>query len=150
MSIVVVTEEGGLVGNHTCSPAPCRLQRNEGHVRLEVLLAPPAGRRGLKQKVRVRTAGEVGRAVSISWVDVLRAGRGHLQVDHLPGVLQGRHGVFVQDVLQRVVVHLPGQRSGECRTLWTNTMNIQILLFLQPVFCPRSGAVHRGAPLRPR
>ena len=56
----------------------------------------------------VRTAGQVGGAVSISRVDVLRGGCGHLQVDHLPCVLQGRHSVFMQDVLQGHVVHLRG------------------------------------------
>lgn len=61
----------------------------------------------------VRTAGEVGGAVSISRVDILRDGGCHLQVDHLPSVLQGRHSVFMQDVLQRHVVHLPGQTPGE-------------------------------------
>lgn len=58
----------------------------------------------------VRTAGEVGGAVSISGVDILRVGRGHLQVDHLPSVLQGRHGVFMEHVLQRHMVHLPGSK----------------------------------------
>lgn len=59
----------------------------------------------------VRTAGQVGGAVSISRVDVLRGRCGHLQVDHLPCVLQGRHSVFMQDILQGHMVHLRGGRS---------------------------------------
>lgn len=41
-------------------------------------------------------------------VDVLGGGRGHLQVDHLPRVFQGRHSIFMENVLQRHVVDLSG------------------------------------------
>lgn len=57
---------------------------------------------------RIRTAGQVRWAVSVHVVDVLGGGRGHLQVDHLPCVFQDRHSVFMENVLQRHVVHLWG------------------------------------------
>lgn len=64
----------------------------------------------------VRTVGQVGGAVSIRRVDVLRGGCGHLQVDHLPCVLQGRHSVLMQDILKRHMVYLPGSKVGQTGT----------------------------------
>lgn len=62
--------------------------------------------RSVSGLTRIRTARQVGRAVPVYVVDVLGRGRSHLQVDHLPCVFQGRHSIFVEDVLQGHVVHL--------------------------------------------
>lgn len=55
-----------------------------------------------------RTARQVRWAVSIYVVAELGGGCSHLQVDHLPGVFQGRNSIFMENILQRHVVHLQG------------------------------------------
>lgn len=55
-----------------------------------------------------RTACQVRWAVSIYMVAELGGGCSHLQVDHLPGVFQGRNSIFMENILQRHVVHLQG------------------------------------------
>lgn len=86
---------------------PLSLHLNKGYALLP-FQKPGAGASAQGQGKWVRTAGIVRGCIHV--VEVKAAWLGHLQIDHIRGVLQRGHSFLMPHILQIGVVHLEEER----------------------------------------
>lgn len=93
------------------------------------------------------TVGEVGRRQAVA--EEHAVGLGHLQVDHVGGVLQRRDGLLVAHLLQPGAVHLHAHTPLQCGSV-RPARRARVGVASQRAACPRSAACRPCARLRPR